>query len=101
MEIHVPEEISHYEPELRFVFDLMVRKLHVNRHKGFGETTGLPQLMGAIADEHIELQHETDQGSQFAAVVEAVDVANSGLLVALKLLRMTRPEFDELKPRRD
>jgi len=96
MEIHLPDEIKHYEPELRFVLDLMVRKLHVNRHKGLVENYSVASIASAILAENRELDHEVLEGSQFAAAVEAADLANCGVLMAIKLLRMTRPEFDQI-----
>lgn len=94
MEIHLPKEIEHYEPELRFFFDAMVRKLHVNRHKGFGEGMELDQMMGQLADETKELKIALGEESQFATFMECVDVSNQAWLLGLVVLRQTKVEFE-------
>lgn len=95
MQVHVPPEISEYEGDLQFFFTLMVRKLALNRHKGFGDRETIEALLNNITDEHVELCQALHAESQFAVMLEAVDVANFALLVALKTSRMTRQEFED------
>lgn len=100
MKIHLPEEIAHYEPELRFFFDLMVRKLHTNRHKGFGDDVTLEDLFKMLNAERIELMDafngKRNEG-QFELAMEAVDVANFSFLIGLVALRMTKEDFEKAR----
>jgi len=93
MVINVPDEIAHYEPELRYFVDTMVQKLHINRHKGFAEVTELHVLRGQVQDEVDEMNQAFTKESQFAFFLECVDVANQAWLVALKALRVTKAEW--------
>lgn len=93
--IHVPDEIGAYEPELRFFFDNMVRKLHINRHKEFIETATLYELMDYLANEVNEVNEAIHNEGQFEAYMETVDVANQAWLLGLALLRMTKEEYSK------
>lgn len=98
MEIILPEEIAHYEGELRYFIDSMIRKLYVNRHKGFGEHTTFEQSLHLIQGELHELEDAASRGeAQFAAYMETVDIANTALIAALVLSRMTKDEYKKLK----
>lgn len=101
MEIHIPEEIKHYEPELRLFFDLMITKLHLNRSKGFIEDHSLADLYNAFFSEVNELSEahenrgkEPGEHSQFDYALECVDVSNLSFLMALAVLRKTKEEFE-------
>lgn len=98
MKVHLPDEISEYEPELRFFMELMVRKLHTNRHKGFAGKVTFTGLMDGLEREVTELQMAIDTSHQMDVATEAVDVANMAFLTATAALRMERPEFDARKP---
>lgn len=93
MEIILPDEIAHYEGELRYFVDSMVRKLHANRHKGFVNGLDFEKCIAGIQGEVAELEVSK---TQFEAFMEAADVANWAFLTAVYLGRMTRPEFDEM-----
>lgn len=95
MKIHLPEEIAHYEPELQFVLDLMIRKLHINRHKGFTETETPFSLLTGLLYEYQEMKDALQDESQFAIALEAVDIANMAVLQAISALRMDKDEFEE------
>ena len=95
MDIYLPEEIKHYEPELRILFDLMVRKLHVNRHKGFADQDSIPDLRQYIYSELRELNRALDGESQFDVALEAVDVANCSILLAMRILRLDKQTFEQ------
>ncbi len=95
MEIHLPEEIKHYEPELRFFFDNMVRKLHVNRHKGFGDGKTIKIMKSQLWGEMSELDDAMEDEGQFEAFMECVDVANQSWLLGMIMLRQTKKEFEE------
>lgn len=97
MEVHLPDEITHYEPELRLFFDLMITKLNLNRTKGFIEGKTLNQLYKAFLSEVSELEeaHEKRGGfSQFDYSLECVDVSNQAFLLALAVLRKTKQEYE-------
>ena len=94
MEITLPEGIEHYEPELRFFFDLMVRKLHICRDKGFAENCTATKMFLMINDELDELEEALANESQFQTALECVDVANQAWLMALVVLRATRKDFE-------
>lgn len=93
--VHLPDEVAHYEPELRKFFELMVQKMYVNRHKGFGEGVDLSTFLGLIKGELDELTNAIDNEGQFQALVECADVANLAALTAMRLTRMTRADFEE------
>jgi hypothetical protein len=95
MKVHLPEEIAHHEPDLRFFFDLMVRKLHVNRHKGYAEGCTISEMVERARQELDELQKAVENESQFNVALEAVDVANFAFLAALVALRQTKSEFQK------
>jgi len=97
MEIHLPDEIEHYEPELRLFFDLMVTKLHLNRFKGYIEGKTLDELYRAFTSEVGELEeaHENrGNHSQFDYALECVDVSNQAFLLALAVLRKTKQGYE-------
>lgn len=96
MNIHVPEEIAHYEPELRYFFDSMVRKLFMNRHKSWAEGLDMEHGVYLIEEELRELVDaiEDPSKSQFECYIECVDVANTALLTGLVVHRYTRHAFD-------
>ena len=95
MEITLPEGIEHYEPELRLFFDLMIRKLHICRDKGFGENRTATQMFLELNDEVDELEEALRDESQFQTALECVDVANQAWLLALVVLRATRADFED------
>lgn len=99
MDIHVPKEIEHYEPELQMFMNLMVRKLHICREKGFGENTTVTQMFLLLSGEVDELETALIEESQFDAVMEAVDVANQAWLLALVILRASRGQFEDQRPK--
>ena len=97
-QVYLPDDIKEYEPELRFFMELMVRKLHTNRHKGFAGNVDLSDLMAGLMHERHELLKAIETSHQMDVTTEAVDVANMAFLIATGALRMTRPDFDSRKP---
>ena len=93
MRVYVPPELRAYEEDLRFVFESMVRKLYINRHKGFVENVGFIDMLKAIEGEVDELSAALTEESQSAFLGEAIDVANMGVLAAVVALRRTKEEF--------
>ena len=94
IDITLPEGIEHYAPELRLFFDLMVRKLHICRDKGFAENCTTSQMLEMLMGEVVELELALDTESQFQTALECVDVANQAWLLALVVLRATRADFE-------
>lgn len=93
--LHLPAEITGYEGELTFLFQMMVQKLFINRHKGFAENMTFQAAIDLIEGETRELVLAVTKGEpQFAAIAEAVDVANGGILAALMLTRLTKPQYN-------
>lgn len=97
IEVYVPDEMVEFAPDLQYFFNTMVRKLHVNRHKGVGKAHDLKMLIGGIKVETAELEKAIDQEGQFDAPLEAADVANFGFLVARSMWHMTREEFEKVR----
>lgn len=95
MKIHIPPEIAQHEPELQFFFDLMVRKLHINRHKGFVEGRGLLDILKMLQDEVAELRYAIENESQFDVALESVDVANMAFLLASICLHAPKDQYKE------
>lgn len=93
MNIHLPKELEPFEPDLKFFMDLMVRKLHINRHKGFAEDIPIAQLMRGLDGELEELGKALGSGSQFDTALEAVDIGNFAFLIAMKSWQMTKQDF--------
>lgn len=95
MKIYIPEEIAHYEPQLRYFFDCMVQKLNTNRHKGFAEGHSLTEFMDLADSELDEAARALHTDDQFAFFMEMVDVANMSWLASIKALRMTKDEWQD------
>lgn len=93
IEISIPEELEPFENDLHLFFELMVRKLYINRHKGFAEGNDADRLINRIADELTELRKAYETESQFNVSMEAIDVANFSFLTALKMWSMTVHDF--------
>lgn len=94
MEIHLPDEIAHYEGDMRFFMDSMVRKMYANRHKGFGEGCTVQGMLDRLSDEVAEFQTAYHTEGQFATYMEAVDMANFCFLLGLVVSTMNRSEFE-------
>ena len=93
MKVHIPEDIREYEPELRFFFDTMIRKLHINKHKGFAADNNPERIVKRINEEMAELRDALNNESQFEVFLEAVDVANFAWLLGVVVFRMDRDKF--------
>ena len=95
MEIYLPPELVQYEGDLRFFVDLMVRKLHTNRHKGFTEGKTLTEILNRLDGERKELGAALDKEGQFDVALESADVANFAFLLALGALRMDKATYEK------
>lgn len=95
MHVYLPPELEPFEGDLRFFFDLMIRKLHMNRHKGFGENSNMQSLLAGLQREHYELLEAAMNESQFECALEAADVANFAFLIATRLFRQHVADFKD------
>ena len=93
MNVYLPPELEPFEGDLKFFFDLMIRKLHMNRHKGFGEKSDLKSLLGGLTREEEELTDALRGESQFNCALEAADVANFAFLISSRLFRQDVASF--------
>jgi hypothetical protein len=93
MIINVPDEMVEHVPTLQYFMQTMVNKLHLNRHKGFGESLDLVGVFAGLSGEHGELRHALASESQFQAYIEAVDVANFAMLAGMVVLRMDKKQY--------
>jgi NTP pyrophosphatase (non-canonical NTP hydrolase) len=94
IKVHLPDDIEHYEPELRKFFELMVQKLYVNRFKGWGENVTLELCHRLLIEEVEELAKAIKTEGQFQSLIECADIANISVITALKLTRITREDFE-------
>lgn len=97
MNIFLPQELKDipgFEDDLHFFIDLMVRKLHLNRHKGFVKGKTLQDLWDKHKDESQELYKALCDESQFNVALECSDSANFSFLIGLACLQMTKVEFE-------
>jgi len=94
IDIHLPDGIAEYGPDLRRFFDAMVMKLYFNRHKGFADGCHPIEMCDKASDELKELRDALLHKSQEDVVLESADVANFAWLTALVAFRMTKEEFE-------
>lgn len=92
MKIHLPPELSEYERNLRLMLDMMVGKLHINRHKNLRWTT-LQALLKLLKQEIEELETACEEGSQFDIALESCDTANLAVLMGIYALQMPKDKF--------
>jgi hypothetical protein len=95
--IDVPDAMQRFEHDLDYFFNTMVRKLYLNRHKGFADGIAPAVLVSHLHGELEELHDAMQTKDQFSVLVESADVANMAFLCGLSVLRLTRPEFDANK----
>lgn len=93
IEIPVPPELEPFRGDLDYFFKTMLRKLHINRHKGFAENCTAASLVDLLEAEVEELKDALKNESQFNSALEAVDVANIAFLVALKVWQISKVEY--------
>jgi len=94
--IPIPQElddIPELTGDLRLFFDLMVRKLHLNRYKGFIKGKTIIDLLEQLHGEIDELHDALHSGSQFDVTLENVDCANLNFLLAFACLHRDKEEF--------
>lgn len=94
MEIHLPDEIAHYEGDLRYFIDSMVKKLYISREKGFAENLDVGTARHLLDGEIAEFDQAIMGGeAQFAAYMETADIANIAFLMGLVITRMNKKEY--------
>lgn len=92
IEVFLPDELEPFAPNLRYFMETMVRKLHANRHKGFGGAKFHEILPGLMAEVR-ELEDAIHTESQFNVQLEAADVANFAFLIALRAYQIDKATF--------
>ena len=92
--IAIPRELKPLSRSFRMFVDMMLTKLHVNRHKGFGDVP-YTYLLRGLHDEMRELEEALRKDDQMAIMAEAADVANFAYLIALRATTQTRVQFRE------
>jgi len=97
LRVPLTPELEPFRDDLEYFMRTMVRKLHVNRHKGFAEGMDTKSLVNGLMGELMELEDALKEESQFEAALEAVDVSNMAFLVALKVWQMTKSEYKEMQ----
>lgn len=97
LQIPLPTEMAPYKADLEYFFQTMVRKLHVNRHKGTSKELSVSTLMVGIQRELRELEQAIDKEGQFDAPLEAADIANFSFLIASTIWHMTREDFEKTR----
>lgn len=91
--ISLPDELAPFEDDLEYFMNTMIRKLFINRHKGYAEGRTPADLFKGLQEEVAELARSLYNESQFEGAMEAIDVANMAFLVALRLWSMTKVEY--------
>lgn len=95
--VELTEELAPFKGDLNYFVSTMVRKLHINRHKGFCEGVSIEQLVKLLRGELAELENALKEESQFNSALEAVDVSNMAFLVALKVWQMTKVDYKDMQ----
>lgn len=99
LHVPIPAEMEPYRDDLEYFFATMVRKLHVNRHRGVSNDAPLLGLIQGLEGEVREVKKALDEESQFDTPLELADVANFAFLMSRTIWHMTRVDYD--KNRRD
>jgi NTP pyrophosphatase (non-canonical NTP hydrolase) len=99
MTIFLPDSVAEHEGDIRYFVDSMVQKLAANSHKGWSTKHDVEERFQGIASESAELRQALDTENQFEAFMEAADVANMALLCGMAVIKQTRAEFDDAKPK--
>lgn len=94
--VPLPPEMDVFRADIEFFVGLMIRKLYVNRHKGFTKDLNVGNMLEHCKAEIRELEKAIDEKGQFEAVTEAADVANFGFLIAMAVMHMPRPDFEKM-----
>lgn len=94
LRVPLPLELEPFRADLEYFFSTMVRKMYINRHKGFGENS-LNDLVEHFQNEVKEVLLALKEESQFNTAIECADCANQAFLIALKVWAMTKPEYKE------
>lgn len=95
MNVHLPDVLEGQQADIKYFVDSMVRKLACNTHKGWAGPNDVPTMLAGLIDELNELELALNTEGQFAAMMEAVDVANMAMLVAVSVLGQTKEEYNE------
>ncbi len=93
--LNVPDSLAPYAEDIGYFVETMCRKLHTNRHKGFEKIPGsINNLLNGLRGEVSEIEEAIENESQFDVALEAADVANFSLLLAITVWQLTRKDYD-------
>lgn len=95
LRVYLPPEMEPYRGDLEFFVAIMVRKLHLNRHKGVDANLNPGRMLVLAEGEFNEAVHAWMKDSQFDLSVECADLANMAFLAARGAWQMTREEYKE------
>ena len=93
--VHIPPEMEPYRADLQFFVSTMVRKLHVNRHKGVTVDLDIGRMLDGVIRETKETQDALGNADQFQFGVECADVANFAFLAACAAWAKDRRTYNE------
>lgn len=94
MHLNVPDSLRPHEAKIRFVFELMIMKLDINRHKGFIDDCSPYSLFDGLKGETKELLKALGDGAQFDVALECADVANMAVLLAISCLSYSKEDYN-------
>ena len=94
--ITLPAEIEEYADDITAFVDVMIEKLHKNRHKGHWNHVSLHKAVECIIDETKELIEAIRNNDLEEIHREAADVANFALIVSSVVHRRNRHPQMEL-----
>ena len=93
--IEIPDSLVPVKGDLVFFIQMMARKLHTNRHKGFAGGGTLEGLRSGLCSEVAEMEHAIKFEGQFEAAAECADVANFAFLMFNRLLFIDKPTYKD------
>lgn len=92
--IEVPEPLEPFADDLHFFVTMMLKKLNINRHKGFGNAPH-KDLEDGLLNEVNELHDALMNRDQFDVILEASDVANFAFLLAIRASQQSKIQYRE------
>lgn len=92
--ITIPENLEPFADDLHFFVTMMLKKLNINRHKGYGNVPFVA-LYSGMETEIGELKEALAEREQFDVILEASDVANFAFLMAIRASQLSKIEYRE------
>lgn len=92
--ITIPEDLEPFADDLHFFVTMMLKKLNINRHKGYGKVPFI-ELYNGLSIEVDELRDALKEQEQFDVILEASDVANFAFLMAIRASQLSKIAYRE------